>query len=107
MRAYECMVIFDADLDEEKVRGKMSEYQSLISSNGGELASCDVWGKRKFAFRLKKRWEGTYVVMKWKSQTAVLEPLDRTLTLADEVLRHKILRIPDDVYAKSLAGASS
>ena len=35
-----------------------------------------------------------------------MDELHRQLSLADEVLRHKILRIPESVYGK-LAGAAA
>jgi ribosomal protein S6 len=35
-----------------------------------------------------------------------MDELHRVLSLADEVLRHKILRIPEHVYGK-LAGAAA
>ena len=44
------------------------------------------------------------MVFQAKSEPAAMEELHRTLSLADEVLRHKVLRIPEHVYGK-LAGS--
>ncbi len=98
MRPYEVMVIFDADLEEEAIRAAVDRSTQLIQSKGAELGYVDYWGKRRFAYRLKHRWEGVYVVFQAKSDPAAMDELNRTLSLSDEVLRHKVLRIPEAVY---------
>ena len=98
MRPYEVMVIFDADLEEEAVRSAVDRATQMLQSRGAELGYVDFWGKRRFAYRLKHRWEGYYVVFQAKAEPAAMDELNRTLSLADEVLRHKVLRIPEAVY---------
>jgi small subunit ribosomal protein S6 len=100
MRPYEVMVIFDAELDEETVRSDVARYTQLIVGKGAQPGPVDFWGKRRFAYELKHRWEGYYVVLQAKAEPAAMDELHRVLSLADEVLRHKILRIPEQVYGK-------
>ena len=101
MRPYEVMVIFDAELEEETIRAAVDRHATqLIESKGAELGPVDFWGKRRFAYQLKHRWEGYYVVLQAKAEPAAMDELGRTLSLADEVLRHKVLRIPEQVYGK-------
>ncbi|HEY3673420.1 MAG TPA: 30S ribosomal protein S6 [Acidimicrobiia bacterium] len=106
MRPYEVMVIFDAELEEETIRSAVERSIQLIESKGAERGQIDWWGKRRFAYELKHRWEGYYVVFQAKSEPAAMEELHRNLSLADEVLRHKVLRIPEHVYG-NLTGATS
>jgi small subunit ribosomal protein S6 len=103
MRPYEVMVIYDAELEESAVRASVDQSREQLASKGAELGPVDYWGKRRFAYRLKHRWEGYYVVLQAKAEPAAMDELHRVLSLADEVLRHKILRIPEAVYGK-LAG---
>ena len=98
MRPYEVMVIFGADMEEEAVRSAVDRATQLLQSRGAELGYVDFWGKRRFAYRLKHRWECYYVVFQAKAEPAAMDELNRTLSLADEVLRHKVLRIPEAVY---------
>jgi small subunit ribosomal protein S6 len=100
MRPYEVMVIFDADLDDETVRATVARYIQLIEGKGAKPGPVDFWGKRRFAYELKHRWEGYYVVLQTKAEPPAMDELHRVLSLADEVLRHKILRIPEQVYGK-------
>jgi small subunit ribosomal protein S6 len=101
------MVIFDAELEEEDVRSAVDRSTKLIQAKGAELGHVDFWGKRRFAYRLKHRWEGYYVVFQAKAEPAAMDELHRSLSLADEVLRHKVLRIPEAVYGPPKAAATS
>jgi small subunit ribosomal protein S6 len=100
MRPYEVMVIYDAELEDSAVRASVEEQRQALAAKGAELGPVDFWGKRRLAYRLKHRWEGYYVVLQAKAEPAAMDELGRTLTLADEVLRHKVLRIPEAVYGK-------
>ena len=100
MRPYEVMVIYDAELEESAVRAAVEQSREQLASKGAELGPVDFWGKRRFAYRLNHRWEGYYVVLQAKAEPAAMDDLGRALSLADEVLRHKVLRIPDEIYGK-------
>jgi len=100
MRPYEVMVIFDADLEEETIRSAVARSIQLIESRGAEPGQTDFWGKRRFAYELKHRWEGYYVVFQAKAEPAAMDELHRSLSLSDDVIRHKILRIPEHVYGQ-------
>ncbi len=94
MRPYEVMVIFDTGLEEDAVRAVLDRATELISARGGNPGRVDRWGKRRFAYELNHRWEGYYVLVEAAAEPAVMAELDRMLTLADEVIRHKIIRLP-------------
>ncbi len=107
MRPYEVMFIFDASLEEETIRAAIDRYAEFIRTRGGEPGRADRWGKRRFAYELRKRMEGYYVVLEAKAEPGVMEELHRTLSLADEVLRHKVVRIPDEVIKARNAPAKT
>ena len=97
MRSYEIVVIFDATLEEEAIRPVLDRATASITKDGAQITT-DRWGKRRFAYELKHRWEGNYVLLAFKTESVeALAELDRVLYLADEVLRHKVMRIPDKV----------
>jgi len=98
------MIIFYAVLDVYTIRAAVDRFVQLLCSRGAEPGAVDYWGKRRFAYELKHRWEGYYVVLQARAEPAAMEELHRVLSLADEVIRHKVLRVPEEVYGK-LAGA--
>jgi len=89
------MVILDAGLDEEVIRATVDRTTDLITARGGSPGKVDRWGKRRFAYELHHKNEGYYVVIETTAEPAVMAELDRMLRLADEVIRHKIIRLPD------------
>jgi small subunit ribosomal protein S6 len=109
MRAYELMVIIDGDAEEgvaESFRDKITE---AVAAAGGEVRSTDMWGRRRFAYEINHKWEGTYFVMELLGPGGnALDEMERSLRLADDVVRHKLLRLPDNEAARrGLLGASA
>ncbi len=107
MRPYETMVIFGVDLEEEAIRGVIAKALDVVKANGGEPGSIDYWGRRRFAYELKHRWEGYYVVFQAKAVPTMVAELDRFLSLSDEVIRHRVVTIPPAQYGKTRPPAPS
>jgi small subunit ribosomal protein S6 len=99
MRPYEVVVIFDASLEEEAIRPVLERATAPITKAGATVTT-DRWGKRRFAYEMKHRWEGNYVLLAFSAEPAAVAELDRVLYLADEVMRHKVMRLPDKVAGR-------
>ncbi len=97
MRPYEVMVILDAGLEDDAIRATIERATAVLSASGGRPGRVDRWGKRRFAYELNHRWEGYYVLIEATAEPEAVAALDRMLTLADEVVRHKVIRLPDAV----------
>ena len=97
LRPYEVMVILDPALEDDVLRASIDRATALISAGGGSHGQVDRWGKRRFAYELHHRWEGYYVLIEASAEPATMAELDRMLSLADEVIRHKVIRLPDVV----------
>jgi small subunit ribosomal protein S6 len=106
MRPYEVMIILDAGLEEDAIRASLDRATQIIRSNGGNPGRVDRWGKRRFAYELKHRWEGYYVLLEATAEPAAMAELDRALHLADEVVRHKVIRLPERVAGRAARPAS-
>jgi len=107
MRPYEVMLIFDASLEEETIRAAIDRFAEFIRSRGGNPGRVDRWGKRRFAYELRHRWEGYYVLLEFTAAVELEEELHRMLSLADEVIRHKVVRIPDAALKARAAPAAA
>ena len=100
MRPYEVMIIFDADLEEETIRAAVDRFLQLVQSKGAEPGDGDYWGKRRFAYESNHRTEGYYVVLQAKAEPEAMQELHRVLSLADEVVRHKVLQIKGEILLR-------
>jgi len=94
-RAYELMIIIDGDQEDTMVDDVVSKVDTWIQDEGGQLAKTDKWGKRRFAYEIDHKSEGHYVVLEMTTGQIDMEPLERTLRLTDEIVRHKLIRLPD------------
>jgi small subunit ribosomal protein S6 len=108
MRAYELMVIFDGDLDESTVQGGINRIHAEVVEAGGETKSTNKWGSRRFAYEIDHKNVGFYVVLEILAEPGALDRLENTLRLADEVVRHKLIRLPDtEAATRGLIGGSA
>ena len=100
MRPYEVMIIFDAGLEEEAIRAVLDRATETLQSRGGRVVRVDRWGRRRFAYELKHRHEGYYVLLEASAEPDAMAEVARVLSLADEVVRHKVIRLPEGVAGR-------
>jgi small subunit ribosomal protein S6 len=94
------MVIFDPEVEEAQVQEVLDRALEVVRTHGGTTGAVDRWGKRTLAYEMNHKREGYYVVAEFSSEPKASAELDRFLVLADEVMRHKIIRLPDKVAAR-------
>ena len=99
------MLILPADADEALVTTAVERITKVISPSGGEVTGLDRWGRRRFAFELARQTEGYYVIVRFAAEPATQQELVRALKLADEVIRHKVMVLPQK--AKAAASPAS
>jgi small subunit ribosomal protein S6 len=92
MRRYEVMLILDPSLEDKDAKAAVDRYLTTVSSRGGEVQNIDHWGKRRFAYEIRHMTEGYYTVVLLDAEPAAVDELSRVLGLADEVIRHKVVR---------------
>jgi small subunit ribosomal protein S6 len=95
MRVYEMMIIFDSDVDDSGLQQMLNRINDMVSTGKGKVATTDRWGRRRFAYEINHKLEGYYVVLEIVTEAPNLNDLDRFLRIADQVVRHKIIRLPE------------
>lgn len=91
MRAYECVYILDPSLEELAVKEETEKFNEIVTSRGGTIRKIDLWGKRKLAYPIEKRFEGSYILMCFDGDNDILNELNRVYRFDDMVLRHQIV----------------
>jgi len=100
-RAYELMVILSGDLDDNAAQLQVKAITASLTAAGGSIhGNPDWWGKRRFAYPINKKEDGYYVVYNVEAPGGALNEVERTLRIADEVVRHKLMRLPDHEAAR-------
>jgi small subunit ribosomal protein S6 len=86
------MVIHRYDMAEPDVRSAVVEVEKAITDRDGTVKETDFWGKRRFAYEINHMNEGYYSVITFEGDPDLEHMLDRSLSLLDSVVRHKIFR---------------
>src|SRR5271156_3831354 len=95
MRPYDVMALFESTTEPPGIQGGLDRALEVTRSAGGTPGAIDRWGKRTLAYEVNHKREGYYVVVEFTAEPATVAALDRMLGLADEIVRHKVVRLPD------------
>lgn len=90
-RQYEVVYIFDSALEEPTINEKLARFHSLIQQPGAEAPQVSHWGKRTFAYPIKKHETGYYVVAKFEADAKALPEFERAIKLDEGVLRFLVV----------------
>jgi small subunit ribosomal protein S6 len=86
------MFIVPPEADESVVGGVIDRITKIVSQAGGDVGKVDRWGRRRLAYEIARQSEGYYVVVAFTAEPSVIAELERSLHLADEVLRFKVVQ---------------
>lgn len=92
MNKYELVYILKSSVEEEKRAQLLDKFRAIIEVDG-TIENVDEWGNRKLAYEINKINEGYYTLVNFSAGADIPKELDRNLKIADEVIRHMIIRI--------------
>jgi len=96
---YDLVVLLDPQAD-EAVRAKLIDDTRAAIESQGELLRHDRWGERALAYPIDRKASAEYHLLQFHvANTDLLGTLDRTLRLADEALRFRIIKLAPGVGA--------
>jgi small subunit ribosomal protein S6 len=90
MRNYETIFILKPSLEEENRNAVIAKFKGIIE-DGGEVVSVDEWGMRKLAYEIQKLKDGYYVLITFKSDSDVVDELERNYKISDDVMRFIVI----------------
>jgi small subunit ribosomal protein S6 len=85
---YETIFILDSLADDDKIESQIKKYSDFLTKNGSEVNNIERWGRRKFAYPIKKKHTGFYVSIEFSSGADIVAKLDRVYHLDENVLRY-------------------
>ena len=94
MNDYEILLMFDPELPEERQGEILTRAQELVGKQGGAWESHDAWGRRRLAYEIDHKSEGTYHLLTFSSTPETLDEISRVLKITDGVMRHLATRRP-------------
>ena len=91
MRNYEGIFILDPDLSNEVSKNVVTQIQDAITKTGGRVDSLQEWGKKRLAYKIRKKSDGSYVLVHFQIDPKHTKKFEQTLRLNDQVMRYLLV----------------
>jgi len=95
MRIYENLFIVKPDATEEEIDHLIETMSKNVTTAGGTVDKVDKWGKRRLAYRVEKQREGSYVLLQFTAEPAVVKEFERRMRVQDSVIKFITVRIDE------------
>ena len=115
MTDYEILLMFDPELPEERQTEIVTRAREAIEKDGGTWDNHEPWGRRRLAYEIDHKAEGSYHLLTFAAEPATLEEISRVLKITDGVMRHLAVRRvqggstrpPEPITEEPVAAAAS
>src|SRR5436190_20825495 len=94
--AYDLLVLLDPEVPEERRTALLEQIKQQIDSGDATLKGDADWGMRRLSFEIDHRREAQYHLFQFEGSADVLNQLNRSLSIDDSVLRHRIIKLPGE-----------
>ena len=94
MNDYEILLMLDPELPEDRHGEIVTRTRELVERGGGTFENHDVWGRRRLAYEIDHKAEGTYHLLTFSAEPGTLDEISRVLKITDGVLRHMAVKRP-------------
>ena len=92
MTDYEILLMLDAELPDERQTEIVTRAREAIEKDGGSFDAHEPWGRRRLAYEIDHKSEGSYHLLTFAAEPATLDEISRVLKITDGVMRHLAVR---------------
>ena len=103
MNKYELAVVVNGQLEDSDRNAVVEKAKDLITRFGGTITSVDDWGKKKYAYEVKKTNEGYYTFIKFQAETTAPAEIEKRMRIMENVYRYLIVSDEKELSVKSEA----
>jgi len=90
--AYEILLMLDAELAEGRQDEIIKRARELVEKSNGKWVGHNAWGRRRLAYEINHKSEGSYHLLNFDADPETLAELSRILRITDGVMRHLAVR---------------
>jgi small subunit ribosomal protein S6 len=90
LKKYEAIIILKPELQGDALTIAFNEALDIIKKCQGEIESVDEWNKRPLSYKIAKKKEGFYYLVKFKTEPKNISELNRRFPLNENVLKTMI-----------------
>jgi len=92
MNTYELTLILEGKASSAKKKSLVEKIEKLVKLNKGKILKKDDWGKKDFAYPIKKNDTGVYLFFEIELEPETANKISEKINIDDEILRHLIIR---------------
>ena len=92
MYDYEIALIIRPEVEEEGQAALIERLGELLTSEGGEVADVETWGRRRLAYPIRNFTEGYYVMFEAKVDPTRFVDIERNMQYTEDILRYLVVR---------------
>jgi small subunit ribosomal protein S6 len=104
---YEVLLLLDPELADDRQSEIVSRVREQVERGGGSWDLHDVWGRRRLAYEIDHKAEGSYHLLQFTSDAATLDEISRVLRIDDAVMRHMATRRIEGSPARPVAAPAA
>jgi small subunit ribosomal protein S6 len=103
---YDLVILLDPEVEEATRTKIVADARAAIESRG-EFLRHDEWGVRALTYPIDHKTNAEYHLLQFHATPELLENLNRTLRIADEVVRFRIIKLaPGTPDAPEMPGSA-
>jgi small subunit ribosomal protein S6 len=89
---YDLMLLLDSAAEPDRRSAIVRQAEDMIGT-GGEIVGKHEWGIRPLAYEIEHRTDAEYHLIQFHGNASVLESLQHTLHITDDVVRFRIIKL--------------
>jgi small subunit ribosomal protein S6 len=89
------MFIVDPGAGDEDVVKLSEGVQKIITGQGGSITKTEMMGKRRLAYEINHKKDGTYVLLEVEGSGAEIAEVERRMRVNDQILRYMTVRVDE------------
>ena len=97
MRLYDIVMVISPEKSGEEAAALAEGFRKILADDGASVLKDEPWGKRRLAYPIAKRREGFYHYYQAEAKAETVAEVERKLKLSDDVLRHLVVRVDDEL----------
>lgn len=96
-RLYDMVFLVVPERDEQGAAAVVEEYRKLLVELGATLEKDESMGRRRLAYRIKKRGEATYHNFLFRAEPSAVTEIQRKMRISEDVLRFLSVRVDEEM----------
>lgn len=95
-RQYEVVFIVDPTADDDEVSRLTDGFKQIVTDQGGAITKAESMGRRKLAYEILHKTEGSFVLMEIEGSGREIAELERRMRVNDRIIRYITVRVDED-----------